>query len=190
MKRCTFTTLMLFVLCAGAALPAFAAPAQRLDWATLGFGLGDLSHDDSGHSMMFNGSSYLVSGNFLRGDQIWSVRFSRVVATQTGGDLALMYDRVLHRGRVLVSAGAGLGLLYRDNHMHTDPLCCAQKSVGDYEGASPLAGLAWSAQVLFGERTGSGFGAQCFGDARSRRGFWGLALVFRLGEDPITKVTP
>lgn len=181
---------LLVALLAGVAVPAGAASPQRLDWATLGFGVGDLSNEEPGDNRQFNGTSYLVSGNFLRGDHIWSVRFSRVAATQTGGDLALIYDQVLHRGQVLLSAGGGVGLLYRDSHVASDPLCCALKSVGDYEGAPPVAGLAWTTQALFGERTGSGFGLQCFGDLRGKRSFWALAMVFRLGEKPVAGEKP
>lgn len=182
---------MIFV----AAYCAWAAPVQadavarteapRADWVTLGFGAGDLGRAESHENVLFNEMAFLVSANALRNRQIWSVRVTRLASDTVGGDLALLCDRVITRGDLLVSAGVGPALVYRNRIVSDEgPLCCALKSSSDDDDLTPIIGLAWSVQALFGERTGSGFGLQSFGGLADRRSFWALALVFRLGDRP------
>lgn len=159
------------------------SPGARADWITLGVGLGDLTGDGGDH-VLFDAMSFTVSGNLLRSHHIWQARFTRVVADDTGGDLALLCERVLSRRRILVSAGVGPGLVYRTEAGHFEPLCCALKSAGGDGDVFPAAGVAWSAQALFGEGSGTGLGCQVFGTAAGERSFWGLALVLRMGEQP------
>lgn len=188
--RISAAVLLVVALCGVMASPVQAGEAQqngayRADWVTLGFGAGDLDRVDSHEFAVFNEMAFLVSANALRGAKIWSVRVTRLASDEVGGDLALLCDHVLARSRLLVSAGAGPGLVFRNRIVtHEDPLCCALKSQSDDDGLSPVIGLGWSVQALFGERTGSGFGLQSFGSIADRRSFWALALVFRLGDRP------
>jgi hypothetical protein len=165
-----------------AELPGAEPP--RADWVTLGFGAGDLGHVERRENAVFNEMAFLVSVNALRNRQVWSVRVTRLASDTVGGDLALLCDRVIARGDLLVSAGIGPGLVYRNRIVSDEvPLCCAYTSQPD-EDLSPIIGLAWSVQALFGERTGSGFGLQSFGGFAQDRSFWALALVFRVGGNP------
>lgn len=165
--------------------------APRADWVTLGFGAGDLGQVESHENAAFNEMAFLVSVNALRDTKIWSVRVTRLASDTVGGDLALMCDRVIARGDLLVSAGAGPALVYRNRIVsYEEPLCCALKAQSGDDDLAPILGLAWSVQALFGERTGSGFGLQAFGGLAEDRSFWALAAVFRLGEKPAPAAAP
>jgi hypothetical protein len=188
--RLSLVTLLFLASCSVLAMPVFSAELPgaerpRADWITLGFGAGDLGQAESHENLLFNEMAFLVSANALRDSKIWSVRVTRLASDTVGGDLALLCDRVITRGDLLVSAGVGPALVYRNRIVSDEgPLCCALKSSSDDDDLTPIIGLAWSAQALFGERTGSGFGLQSFGGIADRRSFWALALVFRLGDRP------
>lgn len=194
--RSSLVTMVVVAVCCVWAAPVEAdgvAPtaAPRADWVTLGFGAGDLGQVEIHENAAFNEMAFLVSVNALRDTKIWSARFTRLASDTVGGDLALLYDRVIARGDLLVSAGAGPALVYRNRIVsYEEPLCCALKSQPGDDDLSPIIGLAWSVQALFGERTGSGFGLQAFGGLAEDRNFWALAAVFRLGETPTPVAAP
>lgn len=193
--RYSLVTIIVVAVCCVWVAPVQAdgvAPtvASRADWVTLGFGAGDLGQAESHENVLFNEMAFLVSANALRDTKIWSVRVTRLASDTVGGDLALLCDRVIARGDLLVSAGAGPALVYRNRIVtYEEPLCCAYTPQPD-EDLSPIIGLAWSVQALFGERTGSGFGLQSFGGFAQDRSFWALAAVFRLGETPAAAAAP
>ncbi|MBK6732996.1 MAG: hypothetical protein IPG61_02680 [bacterium] len=107
------------------AVPGRATPEG--EWLTVGIGRGN---DDSRESNeLFDEAGFLLGGSILRDAHIWTLRHARVGFEQSSGDVAFLYERVLSRQRVLVSVGAGVGLLYRDQGGTSfEPTCCVYES--------------------------------------------------------------
>ncbi|MBK7670748.1 MAG: hypothetical protein IPJ24_05030 [bacterium] len=159
------------------AVPGRATPEG--EWLTVGIGRGN---DDSRESNeLFDEAGFLLGGSILRDAHIWTLRHARVGFEQSSGDVAFLYERVLSRQRVLVSVGAGVGLLYRDQGGTSfEPTCCVYEIAPKSEFFDK-AGVAWAAQVLTGTRATVGWGLQGFGAVAGERSFWGVALVVQIG---------
>ncbi|MBK7772009.1 MAG: hypothetical protein IPI48_16205 [bacterium] len=172
--------LPVFVLLPGFltwAVPGLASTEG--EWLTVGIGRGN---DDSRESNeLLDEVAFLLAGSVLRDSHIWSLRHARVGFEQSSGDVAFLYERVLSRQRVLVSVGAGVGLLYRDQGGTSfEPTCCVYESAPESEFFDK-AGGAWAAQVMTGTRAAVGWGLQGFGSVSGERSFWGVALVVQIG---------
>lgn len=175
----TLLLLGLLVLCplgAADAGAASAAPPEQAEWLVVGAGAGTNAAAVS--NVIFDDVAFMLGGSVLRRSHIWSLRYTRVGTNGSIGDVAVLYDRVLARAPLLVSAGIGAGLLYRDSAGVTS--CCAGESSSAY-GMFDEVGLAWWAQAASARPSGFNAGACLFGSVGGGRDYWGLALVARIG---------
>lgn len=168
--------LVLCPLCAADARVASAAPREEAEWLVVGVGAGTNRAADT--NVIFDDVAFMLGGGVLRQSHIWSLRYTRVGTNGSVGDVAVLYDRVLARAPLLVSAGIGAGLLYRDSAGVTS--CCAGES-NSAHGMFDEMGLAWWAQAASARQSGFNAGACLFGSVGGGRDFWGLALVARIG---------
>ncbi|MBK7046318.1 MAG: hypothetical protein IPH48_07330 [bacterium] len=175
-RRLHVLVLMLGLLIC--AVPGRASPEG--EWLTVGIGRGNDGHRESFE--LLDEAAFLLGGSVLRDSHIWSLRHARVGFERSSGDVAFLYERVLSRQRVLVTVGAGVGLMYRDFRAITYD-ADGGASLGDREtGFFDEAAFAWSAQVMTGSRAAVGWGLQGFGSAISERSFWGVAVAVQFGE--------
>ena len=168
--------LVLCPLCAADARVAMAAPSEEAEWLVVGVGAGTGAAAVS--NVIFDDAAFMLGGGVLRRSHIWSFRYTRVGTNGSIGDVAVLYDRVLARAPLLVSAGIGAGLLYRDSAGATS--CCGGESDSAY-GMFDEVGLSWWAQAASDRRSGFNAGACLFGSVGGGRDFWGIALVARIG---------
>ena len=172
----------LLALClssAAGAGPASAVAADEAEWLTLGLGGGTriAAHDD----LIIGAPAVLLGGTVLRQSHMWTLRYTRVGMDESVGDVALLYDRVLFRTSVFVSAGAGVGLLYKDDAGVTSSAECCAFSRGTEQGMFDRTGFAWSLQATSGRRSDLSLGACAYGAVGGNCDFWALALVARIG---------
>jgi hypothetical protein len=163
--------LAIGIPCVSSIHVAPASAASPGEWMTLGVG-GGAVRGETQHQA-FDRFAILLSGNFQWGSSLMSIRHTQLGISSTAGDVAVLYARALTGGDLLLTAGLGTGLLYRNHGALTD---------GYPNEGLGKTGLAWALEAVTGSSTTSGIGLATFGEIAGVRSFGALAVVIRLGK--------
>jgi hypothetical protein len=139
-------------------------------WVAVGAGGGNVRGETE--NQLFNRFSLAMSWNIMWGPHLLSARYVRLGLSESDGDVALLYERIVKNSGYLLSVGLGPSLLYRTYGGGTD--------VPENETFN-RAGIAWVVEVASRRNPAVGPGVMAFGELAGSRSFAGLAVVLQLG---------